>query len=169
MKTLRMCALITHKTLLINFTLDFMQKRMRAKLLRSQTALVGACDDGLNVYVYMSTCACVSVRVFRVPIPKRSNGLHGNGTKAVATLMSHTHTHMYMYILLMQCIYSSVRTHVFSDNKRLFSNTENYWVRCNKITAVRIRSMFKHVIPTIFTYFVNSSVYIICSNCTMYF
>lgn len=69
----------------------------------------------------------------------------------------------------MQCIYSSVRTHVFSDNKRLFSNTENYWVRCNKITAVRITSMFKHVIPTIFTYFIISSVYMICINCTMYF
>lgn len=69
----------------------------------------------------------------------------------------------------MQYIFTCVRAHVFSDNKRLTTSTENYCVRCNKIAAVRITSMFKHVTPTILTYFINFFVVIICFNCTTYF
>lgn len=78
---------------------------MRAKLLRSQTALVfGACVNGLNLYVYMRTCVCFSVCV-RVPIARRSNGLHGIGTDAKTRLMSHTYIHTFVYVFITYAIY----------------------------------------------------------------
>lgn len=81
---------------------------MRAKLLRSQTALVfGACVNGLNLYVYMRTCVSVCVCV-KVSIARRSNGLHGIGTDAKTRLMSHTYTHICVCVYYLCNIYSHV-------------------------------------------------------------
>lgn len=113
---------------------------------------------------------CVRVCVLEFPLPGVPTDCMALGQMQKQDLCHiHTHTFVYVFITYAVHIFTCVRTHVFSDNKRLIASTENYCVRCNKIAAVRITSMFKHVTPTILTYFINFSVVIICFNCTTYF
>lgn len=62
------------------------------------------CERSKSVCLHAHMCVRVCVCV-RVPIARRSNGLHGIGTDAKTRLMSHTYTHTFVYVFITYAIY----------------------------------------------------------------